>query len=130
MFQLKEIQEAHAKVKSGADFPAYIQDLIKLGVIKYDTFVSDGHAIFFGNNHYKIQSAAKYPALSVSDKSDREAFKKNLKIHQQGQTDYLTFCRHSAEAGIEKWTVDMKNMTCTYYDKENNNILEEKIPGV
>ena len=34
IFELKEINEAHSKVESGADFPKYIQDLIKLGVTK------------------------------------------------------------------------------------------------
>lgn len=43
MFTLDQIREAHAKVKSGADFPHYIQDLIVLGVQKYDIFVHDGH---------------------------------------------------------------------------------------
>jgi uncharacterized protein YbcV (DUF1398 family) len=130
MFQLKDIKDAHSKVKTGADFPVYIQDLIKLGVIKYDTFVNDGHAIFFGADDYQIQSEPKYSVLIVADKSDEESFKNNLKIHQQGQTDYLTFCKHSAEAGIEKWTVEMKSMTCTYYDKSNHKMLEEKIPVV
>lgn len=35
MFTLDQIREAHVKVKSGADFPHYIQDLIVLGVQKY-----------------------------------------------------------------------------------------------
>ncbi len=130
MFQLKDIKEAHSKVKTGADFPAYIQELIKLGVTKYDTFVYDGHAVFFGDIDYQIQSEPKYSALEVAGKSDLESFKRNLKIHQQGQTDYPTFCRHSAEAGVEKWTVEMKNMTCTYYDKSNHKMVEEKIPVV
>ena len=128
MFQLKDIKTAHSKVKSGADFPAYIQDLIKLGVRKYDTYVSDGHTLFFGENNYQIQSEPKYALLAVGNKSDRESFKHSLKIHQQGQTDYPTFCRHAGETGVEKWTVDMQHMTCTYYDKANNKILEEKIP--
>lgn len=130
MFQLDDIKQAHAKVKSSADFPAYVQDLIKLGVVKYDTFVEDGHAVYFGDNDYTVQSNSIYPSLSVSDKSNSEEFIRCLKIHQQGQTDYLTFCSDSATAGIEKWTVDMKSMTCTYYDKANNRILEEKIPVV
>ena len=130
MFQLKDIKDAHSKVKSGADFPVYIQDLIKLGVAKYDTFVNDGHAIFFGANDYQIKMDPKYPVLIVAEKSDEESFKNNLKIHQQGETDYLTFCKHSAEAGVEKWRVEMENMTCTYYDKSNHKMLEEKIPVV
>jgi len=52
-----------------------------------------------------------------------------LKIHQQGVTDYPTFCRHSAEAGVEKWTVEMRNMTCTYFDKSNTKMVEEMIPS-
>ncbi len=32
MFTIEQIKEAHAKVKSGADFPNYIHDLIILGV--------------------------------------------------------------------------------------------------
>lgn len=130
MFQLEDIKKAHSKVKNGADFPAYIQDLVKLGVTKYDTYVHDGHAVFFGNSNYQIQSEPKYSTLTIADKSDLESFKSNLKIHQQGLTDYPTFCRHSAEAGVEKWTVKMENMTCTYFDKANFTMVEEKIPGV
>lgn len=127
-FELKEIKEAHAKVKSGADFPNYVQELIKLGVRKYESFVSDGHTIFFGDNNYQIRSEARYPALSIANISDKERFKHYLKSHQRGQNDYPTFCRHSAETGVEKWTVDTNQMTCTYYDKLNNKMLEEQIP--
>lgn len=127
MFQLKEIKAAHSKVKSGADFPMYVQDLIKLGVKKYDTFVNDGHTTYFGEENYMIQSEARYAKLHVANISDKERFKHYLKSHQRGQTDYATFCNHSAETGVEKWTVDMNHMTCTYYDKANNKMLEEAI---
>lgn len=128
MFELKEIKEAHSKVKSGADFPNYIQDLIKLGVMKYDCYVNDGHSIYFGDNDFKIKSKPKYAPLTVANISDKERFKHYLKNHQRGQTDYLTFCSDCAETGVEKWTVDMNKMTCTYYDKGNNKMLEEQIP--
>ena len=128
MFQLKEIKEAHAKVKNGAEFPAYVQDLIKLGVRKYDTYVSDGHTLFFGEDNYQIQSEPKYAKLHVASISDKERFKHYLKSHQRGQTDYPAFCNHSAETGVEKWTVDMSQMACTYYDKANTKMLEEQIP--
>jgi len=128
MFHLQEIIDAHSKVKSGADFPNYVQELIKLGVKKYETFVRDGHTVFFGENNYQIETAPKYSKLNVADKNDNEKFQYYLKIHQQGQTDYPTFCSQTAETGVEKWTVDMGQMTCTYYDKSNNKMLEEKIP--
>jgi uncharacterized protein YbcV (DUF1398 family) len=55
-------------------------------------------------------------------------FIKSLKTHQKGETDYTTFCKHCAETGIEKWIVQLDKMTCTYYDQQGNEILEEQIP--
>jgi len=128
-FELTEIKEAHSKVKSGSDFPSYVQALIKLGVKKYDTYVCDGHSVFFGDDDYQIKSEAKYSELTIANISDKEGFKHYLKNHQRGQTDYPTFCNHSAETGVEKWTVDMRQMSCTYYDKSNTKMLEEQIPA-
>ena len=66
--------------------------------------------------------------MVVAHSSDKTKFKHYLKIHQQGETDYLTFCKHCAETGIEKWIVCLDKMTCTYYDKAGNEILVEEIP--
>jgi uncharacterized protein YbcV (DUF1398 family) len=129
MFTIEQIKVAHSRVKSGADFPNYIQDLIQLGVKSYDTFVADGHAVYFGVDNHQTQSEGKYAELTVVDKSNIEQFKHYLKIHQKGETDYLTFCTHSAQCGVEKWTVETTAMTCTYYDKDGNKILEERIPA-
>lgn len=129
MFTIQQIKDAHSKVKSGADFPNYIKDLIQLGVKSYDTFVVDGHAVYFGEASYQVQSEPKYDKIIVSENSNIEQFKHYLKIHQQGQTDYLAFCNHSAECGVEKWKVDNSAMTCTYYDKSGKIMLEEIIPG-
>jgi len=128
MFTIAQIQAAHSKVKSGADFPQYIKDLVKLGVIYYETYVSDGHTNYFGKDDYKISSAPKYDQLIIDGPSDAEKFKNDLKAHQQGKTDYPTFCTDCAKSGIEKWAVFMDNMTCTYYDKEGKELLVEAIP--
>ncbi len=128
MFTIEQIKAAHSKVKSGADFPQYIKDLIGLGVSSYHIYVIDGHAEYFGKDDYQIKSDAKYPGLAVAEKSDPEMFINRLKIHQQGQTDYMTFCNDSANAGVKKWIVDTEKMTCTYYDQSGVNMLEELIP--
>lgn len=129
MFTLDQIKAAHSKVKSGADFPNYIQDLIKLGITSYQTFVNDGHTDFKGANNYAVSSPPKYDILVVADKSNAPQFISDLKIHQQGKTDYPTFCKDCAKSGIEKWEVNMENMTCIYYDKTGNTILHENIPS-
>lgn len=128
MFTIEQIKAAHSKVKSGADFPAYIQDIKKLGVTFYETYVMDGHTDYFGKNDYKTSSSAHYEALNLGEVSNAEQFKADLKAHQQGKTDYPTFCNDCAKSGIEKWAVCMDKMTCTYYDTAGNDILVEQIP--
>ena len=128
MFTVEQIKAAHSKVKSGADFPSYIQDIKKLGVTYYETFVADGHTDFFGGTDFKTSLTAKYDVLEIAKTSNVEQFKADLIAHQQGKTDYLTFCNDCAKSGIEKWTVCMDKMTCTYYDKAGNKLLVEIVP--
>jgi len=127
MFTVQEIEKAHEKVKSGADFPKYIQEIKQIGVTSFETWVTDSHTEYFGENNYQTKSLPQYENLTIADSSNREKFCRYLKIHQQGETDYFTFCRHCAETGIEKWFVCLDEMTCTYYDKAKNKILVEPI---
>lgn len=129
MFTLDQISTAHAKVKTGADFPAYLKELISLGVAWYETSVFDGSTTYFAEDGSHIASAAKYPEINIADESDADKFSDYLKSHQQGQTDFLVFCGHAAETGVEKWTVFANDMTCTYYDKSGHVMLAEKIPS-
>ena len=130
MFTLEQIESAHQQVKSGADFPNYIQELKKLGVLAFETWVYDSHTKYFGKDGFQVKSSPKYESLTIAVTSDQEQFAEYLKIHQKGKTDYPTFCKHCAETGIEKWNVNLEVMTCTYYDKAGNQILTEIVPGV
>ena len=128
MFTLKQIEEAHSKIKSGADFPKYIQKIKTLGINEFETWVKDSHTEYYGENGYKTSSNSMYENLEIKDSSHPSKFKHYLSIHQQGETDYFTFCKHCAETGIEKWIASLIKMTCTYYDKAGNEILIENIP--
>jgi uncharacterized protein YbcV (DUF1398 family) len=128
MFTTEQLTTAHGKVKSGADFPAYIQEIKNLGVKQYETYVIDGHTDFHGADGHTVTVAAKYPPLTIANVSKVEDFKTELRIHQQGKTDYPTFIRSCAETGIEKWKISIDHMTCTYFDKAGNEILVEQIP--
>ncbi len=129
MFTIEQIIDAHSKIKSGADFPSFIQDLKKMGVIYYESFVIDGHTDYFGERNYKTTSPSKYNNLTIADNSNIDQFKNDLKAHQQGKTDYLTFCNDCAKSGITKWVVNLNTMTCIYYDRAGNEILIEQIPN-
>ena len=129
MFTVQQIEEAHKKVQSGADFPKYIQEIKGFGVQSFVTFVKDSHTEYFGDNDFTTGSKPKYDDLEIAETTDSEKFKVQLKAHQQGKTDYFTFCKDCAETGIEKWIVDLNKMTCIYYDKSGNEILVEEIPN-
>ena len=127
MFTIGQIKTAHSKVKSGADFPAYIKEIKSLGVTHYEADVTDGHIDYHGANDYTVKVPAKYDPLVISDIAKSEEFKAELIAHQQGKTDFLTFIKMCATFGIEKWEICMDKMTCTYYDKAGNEILVEEI---
>lgn len=130
MFTIEEIKAAHGKVKSGADFPAYVQELIGLGMYRYEHFLRDGHITYYGIDGFVLPGDAKWDNRHIGDAVDSDRFILLLKEHQQGKSDYSTFCIQAAQCGVEKWIVDMEKMTCTYYDKETRELLVEKIPHI
>lgn len=127
MFTLDQIREAHSRVKSGADFPKYARELTEMGVTWYDVFVTDWRSEYFGNPEI-LSAPARYSPLTISETTDKNFFIERLKLHQNGWTDYMTFCEDSAKSGIEKWTLDMKANTCTYYDLAWTEVLVEHFP--
>lgn len=128
IFTVEQLKTAHNKVKSGADFPAYIKEIKALGVTHYEAYVTDGHINYHGTNDYTATVPAKYEPLEIISTPKKEEFKAELLAHQQGKTDYLTFIKMCAETGIEKWEICMDKMTCTYFDKNGNEMLVEQIP--
>lgn len=128
MFTLEQIELAHSKVNSGAEFPKYIQEIKAFGVSGFETWVFDSHTEYFGESDFRIQSKSKYSDLSISEDVDKERFITKLKEHQLGKTDYFTFCKDCSETGVEKWIVRLDQMTCTYYDSQGNEIIVEQIP--
>ena len=130
MFTLTQIHDAHIKVKNGADFPIYIQDLITLWVRSYTVFVSDGHAQYQWDDDYTITSPATYESLELNTTTDKAWFIANLKLHQQWGSDYMTFCQHAAQSGIVKRVLNMTDMTCSYYDSDDQEVVVETVPSV
>ncbi len=129
MFTLEQINNAHAKVKSGADFPAYIHEIKLLGVTHYEANVADGSTYYHGKNGFTVRVPAKYSPLTLSDNLNIDEFKLGLVAHQLGRTDYPTFLQMCAETGIEKWKININLLSCTYFDISGNEVLTEEIPG-
>lgn len=128
MFTAQDILTAHAKVKSGADYPRYVQELKAMGVVSYDFIVENGQNNYFDQEGKTISTPDKYSHLQVADSSSAEQLKHIILNHQQGHTDFPTFCKEAAEAGVEKWVSNLKKMEVIYLDKKGNELLVETIP--
>ncbi|MCX2585679.1 DUF1398 domain-containing protein [Pedobacter sp. MR22-3] len=128
MFTKEDIHAAISRIKSGSDFPQFIQELKEMGVIRNDVYVSNGLSAYFASEEEVLQiSPEEYPDLVISLEPSVEKLKHALKIHQIGETGFISFCEHAADAGVEKWITDLKDMTCTYYDTAGNELVKEKI---
>ena len=127
MFTVEQVRQAHSKIRNGSDFPAYVRDIQLIGVHYYETYVADRHTEYFGVHGFKVSTRPEPEILLISNTLNVEQFRNSLLIHQRGRTNYLTFCRDCARAGIEKWAVSLERMTCTYFDKSGAEILTEII---
>lgn len=128
MFTADQIKAEHAKVKSGADFPRYVQTLISLGVSHYNFNLANGSCTFYGANGHEAKWPPKYSDLPIAPTASKEKLSEAIRIHQQGQTDFPTFCRQAGEAGITLWTTDLKALNVIYKDAAGTTILSEPIP--
>jgi uncharacterized protein YbcV (DUF1398 family) len=95
-----------------------------------ETWIADSHTNYFDKNEFQTNSKPKYDRMTIVKKIDENKFNQYLKIHQKDETDYFTFCKHCAEAGIEKWIEGLNKMACTYYDKSEKEILIENVATI
>lgn len=131
MFTISNIQTAAAKIKTGADFPQFIKEIKAMGVKRNDVYVNNGLSIYFDDeDNAQQESPEDYPALIINEESSAGKLEHALKIHQQGETDFITFCKQAADAGVEKWIIDTEEMTCAYLDSAGNELVKEEIPEV
>ena len=127
MFTLQQIEQIHNKFGNASNIGEYLQQLHKIGVVRQDSFIADGHSEYYNSQDQKLASAPMYDKLTISKKTNEQSFKKHLDLHNQGRTSYIEMSQSLAESGIEKWTFDTVKMTITYLDKQGMAVLVEPI---
>ncbi|MGO4904233.1 DUF1398 domain-containing protein [Flavobacterium sp. W20_MBD1_R3] len=128
MFTLAQIKQAYDKVQTEIDFKNYIQELIELGIKGYDTHVTDGRVVYYGDTNHEVSTDKKYDELLIATNANKERFIEYLVLHESGQTDYYTFCQQAAQSGIARSRINITEMTCTYLTHSGDAIVIEKIP--
>jgi uncharacterized protein YbcV (DUF1398 family) len=127
MFTIEQIRDIHDRLGTIERFPDYVRELGAIGVVRYDSYVSDGHSEYFAQNGRSVVSAAVHEMLAVNEASDREKVVEHLRLHQLGRTSYLEMSEGLAGSGVEKWAVDTNAMTLTYVDKQGRELVTEVI---
>lgn len=127
MFTLEQITDAHDRFGNASTLAEYVRALQSIGVKSYSTFVSDGHSEYVGSDGYSITSPAVHEELTIAERASREVFLDHLDLHAQQKTTYIEMSRGLAQSGIERWTVDTKNMSLTYYDEAGHALLVETL---
>jgi uncharacterized protein YbcV (DUF1398 family) len=128
MFTLEQIKQAYDKVQTETDFAIYIQELKKLGIKGYNTFIADGRVVYYGDTDHEASTDKKFDPLFVATSANKERFIECLVMHESGQTDYYTFCQQAAQCGIAMSRIDIIEMTCIYFSNKGDAIVIEKIP--
>ena len=125
-FTLEDIDRAHEGATQDS-VRQYLKDLRDLGVVSYTTHVSDGHSDYFDIKGEKLSSAAVHEPYEISDEANRDATRQALEAHSLRETDYFTFSRQLASAGVCTWIMDPVKMTCTFCSKLGEQLLVDSV---
>ncbi|MGL5541599.1 MAG: DUF1398 domain-containing protein [Erysipelotrichaceae bacterium] len=115
MFTKEQIQQAHASMQSGADFPKYVQTLHTLGVLTHEVSLSDGMWHFKGVDGSTLSYPQGIAPIEIALLADKTRFLTILHAHQRGEMDYPTFCKEAGAAGVERWITNFFEATVSYY---------------
>jgi uncharacterized protein YbcV (DUF1398 family) len=127
-FSLEAIKEAHSKF-TGVDFPKLVQEFKHMGMLTNTYNIQSGLVTYEHKNGELIEVQTTAVDVLINTTSSTAISQDVLKRHQAGETDFITFCREIAGAGVYKWVSDMEYMTCSYYDLNDNVVIVEEIPG-
>jgi uncharacterized protein YbcV (DUF1398 family) len=127
MFTLEQINDIHDKYANSDTLVQYLSALKAIGVRTYDSYITDEHSEYVGEDGQKVVSPPIHKKLSIAATRNRENFMRYLRLHEQGKTSYEEMSQGLAESGVEKWTFDTNKMTLTYFDKAGELFLVEDI---
>jgi uncharacterized protein YbcV (DUF1398 family) len=127
MFTWAQIEEMHGRLGLAETLADYLRGLAALGVVRFESFVSDGHTEFFGAGGQRVVSPTHHEVLRVAEDSDRDAFLEHLRQHVARETSYLDMSRGLADSGVEKWVADTAALTMTYRGRDGVVLLVDQI---
>lgn len=68
MFNLSQINELHGQFGKLFTLTQYLQALHAIGVVRFDSFITDGHSEYYGEGSHKITSPKVHNKFSIAPK--------------------------------------------------------------
>jgi uncharacterized protein YbcV (DUF1398 family) len=127
VFTQAQIDDLHTRLGRADSLAAYLRGLAAIGVVRFDSFVSDGHTEYFGAGGECLTSPAHHEVFPVAERSDKDALVEHLRRHGAGETSYVEMSAALAESGVERWVGDTSALTFTYRDRAGESLRVERI---
>jgi uncharacterized protein YbcV (DUF1398 family) len=127
MFTLEQITDIHDRLGNSDTLGAYLHALRGIGVETYDSYITDGHAEYFGTDGQKLVGPAFHETFTIADTCDKEQFLRYMQQVEQGGVGYVEMSKALADNGVEEWTFNTEELTITYLDKAGNVLLSENL---
>jgi uncharacterized protein YbcV (DUF1398 family) len=124
---MAQIDDLHARLGHPDSLADYMRGLAAIGVVRFDSFVTDGHSEFFGVEGRCVVSPAHHEVFAVAEVTDRASFLEHLRRHSDGETSYVEMSEGLAGSGVEKWVADTTRLTMTYRDPAGVPLLVEQV---
>ena len=124
---MAQIDDIHARLGNADSLADYLRALATIGVVRFDSYVADGHSEFFDADGERVASSAHHDVLAIAESSDRDALLESLRLHHDGKTSYVEMSEGLADSGIEKWVAETSRMTMTYVDRAGEALLVERV---
>lgn len=127
MFTLEQITDIHDRLGNRDTLGGYLRALRDIGVEGHDSYITDGHAEYYGADGQKLVGPAFHDTFIIAETCDKEQFLRYMQQVEQGGIGYVEMSKALADNGVEKWTFDTEDLTITYFDKAGTVLLAEKV---
>jgi uncharacterized protein YbcV (DUF1398 family) len=127
MFTLEQVTDIHDRLGNEDTLGAYLRALRDIGVETYDSYITDGHAEYFGADGKKLVGPAFHETFAIAETCDKEQFLQYMQQVEQGGIGYVEMSHALADNGVEKWAFDTEQLAITYLDKAGNVLLREDV---
>lgn len=125
-----KIKDVYQQAKAGNwSYPQLFDGLRAIGVRSYTMDVLQYTIEYSGDSETLLETGPTAWKAQLGDFSEAEVIKA-VRRSQRRETDYPTFLKEIAAAGVPKYYVSMSERTVSYVSSDPRNKYVEKVPVV